>query len=164
MIKAIDTFYNGNYFRSRLEARWAVFFDELNLKYDYEPQGYVVNGVPYLPDFYLPKFNCFCECKPGITDWNHEEVESGIDKAIDLSLLLKKDLMLLIDKPSATNIRYFNYDLVTRLGNQKPPHDELIRSIRLYTLYDTNAIVFEDDCATKNAMRNAIKKRFEHQP
>lgn len=27
-IKAIDTIYKGYKFRSRLEARWAVFFDE----------------------------------------------------------------------------------------------------------------------------------------
>lgn len=26
-IKAIDTYYKGYRFRSRLEARWAVFFD-----------------------------------------------------------------------------------------------------------------------------------------
>ena len=29
MIKAIETVYNGYRFRSRLEARWAVFFDAL---------------------------------------------------------------------------------------------------------------------------------------
>lgn len=29
MIKSIETEYNGIRFRNRLEARWAVFFDEL---------------------------------------------------------------------------------------------------------------------------------------
>ena len=33
MIKAIDTVYNGYKFRSRLEARWAVFFDEIGIEY-----------------------------------------------------------------------------------------------------------------------------------
>jgi hypothetical protein len=34
--KSIQTRYSGRYFRSRLEARWAVFFDALGLKWDYE--------------------------------------------------------------------------------------------------------------------------------
>lgn len=56
LIKPIDTLYNGNYFRSRLEARWAVFFDILGIRYEYEPQGFknVETGECYLPDFYLP--------------------------------------------------------------------------------------------------------------
>jgi hypothetical protein len=53
-MKSIDTFYNGNYFRSRLEARWAVFFDEIGVKYQYEPEGFKnSNGECYLPDFFL---------------------------------------------------------------------------------------------------------------
>lgn len=36
-----------------LEARWAVFFDALDIKYLYEPQGFVTDGKPYLPDFCL---------------------------------------------------------------------------------------------------------------
>lgn len=64
-IKAIDTYYNGNYFRSRLEARWAVFFDLLKLQYKYEPEGYVLDtGECYLPDFYFPTLDCYGEVKP----------------------------------------------------------------------------------------------------
>jgi len=62
-IKAIETEYNGYKFRSRLEARWAVFFDELNIVYQYEPEGYEEDGVRYLPDFYLPKENLYVEVK-----------------------------------------------------------------------------------------------------
>lgn len=39
-IKAIETSYKGYRFRSRLEARWAVFFDELGIKWEYEKEGY----------------------------------------------------------------------------------------------------------------------------
>lgn len=53
MIKAIETRYAGCRFRSRLEARWAVFMDHLGVPWEYEPQGYVVNGMPYLPDFHV---------------------------------------------------------------------------------------------------------------
>jgi hypothetical protein len=56
-MKAIETWYAGNRFRSRLEARWAVFLDKTEIDWDYEPQGYVVpatgKAIPYLPDFWL---------------------------------------------------------------------------------------------------------------
>ena len=53
-MKAIETVYNGYRFRSRLEARWAVFFDTLGVKYEYEPEGFKLdNGLYYLPDFLI---------------------------------------------------------------------------------------------------------------
>lgn len=65
MIKAIDTYYAGHLFRSRLEARHAVYFDELNVRWEYESDGYELgNGERYLPDFYLPDFRIFLEVKP----------------------------------------------------------------------------------------------------
>lgn len=57
-IKAIETSYKGYRFRSRLEARWAVFFDYLGVKWEFEPEGFELpNGQRYLPDFFLPGFN-----------------------------------------------------------------------------------------------------------
>ena len=51
-IKAKTTVYNGYRFRSRLEARWAVFFDALGVRYEYEPEGFELpGGKSYLPDF-----------------------------------------------------------------------------------------------------------------
>lgn len=63
---ALETFYNGYRFRSRLEARWAVFFDAAGLRYRYEPEGYrLSDGTAYLPDFFLPELNIFAEIKAG---------------------------------------------------------------------------------------------------
>lgn len=63
-IKAITTYYNGFKFRSRLEARWAVFFSELGLKFEYEPEGFELeNGDKYLPDFFLPESETYVEVK-----------------------------------------------------------------------------------------------------
>lgn len=72
----IETRYHGCRFRSRLEARWAVFFDRLGVRWEYEPQGYRLgsNGKPYLPDFVLPDLNTFVEVK-------------GDPKKLDLGLL-----------------------------------------------------------------------------
>ncbi len=55
-IKSIPTKYSGHIFRSRLEAKVAVFFDVLSLSWEYEPEGYdlPMNGW-YLPDFLLKK-------------------------------------------------------------------------------------------------------------
>lgn len=51
-IKAIETRYRGYHFRSRLEARWAVFFDALGVRWEYEPEGFILpSGEWYLPDF-----------------------------------------------------------------------------------------------------------------
>jgi hypothetical protein len=63
-IKAIETVYNGYRFRSRLEARWAVFFDAMSIKYEYEPEGFELgDGYRYLPDFYLPDNDVWVEIK-----------------------------------------------------------------------------------------------------
>jgi len=68
-IKSIPTKYSGHTFRSRLEARVAVFFDQLRLSWEYEPEGYdlPINGW-YLPDFLLKKneklkYDIWVECK-----------------------------------------------------------------------------------------------------
>jgi hypothetical protein len=63
-LRPIETVYRGNRFRSRLEARWAVFFDAVGIEWIYEPDGFMVNGRGYLPDFWLPRFKCFAEVKP----------------------------------------------------------------------------------------------------
>ena len=53
-LKIKDTYYKGYRFRSRLEARWAVFFDACGVDWEYEPEGYDLgNSISYLPDFKL---------------------------------------------------------------------------------------------------------------
>jgi hypothetical protein len=63
-IRPIETMYRGYRFRSRLEARWAVFFDAAGIEWQYEVQGYTVGGVNYLPDLWLPRLKTFVEIKP----------------------------------------------------------------------------------------------------
>ncbi|MBU0482827.1 MAG: hypothetical protein KKG47_17170 [Proteobacteria bacterium] len=67
-IKAKPTKYNNTIFRSRLEVRWAIFFDELGIKWKYEPEYDDVEfggcRIFYKPDFYLPDYDLWIEVKP----------------------------------------------------------------------------------------------------
>ena len=66
-LKPLQTLYKGFRFRSRLEARWAVFFDALRIEWEYEPEGFeLLDGTCYLPDFWLPHVGegAFVEIKP----------------------------------------------------------------------------------------------------
>jgi hypothetical protein len=62
-LKPIETRYKGYRFRSRLEARWAVFFDALGVAWQYEPQGFSLPSGNYLPDFWLPNHKYWIEIK-----------------------------------------------------------------------------------------------------
>lgn len=59
-IKAYPTVYRGRQYRSRLEARWAAFFDALGLRHEYEP----FDLGKWSPDFLLPDINLLVEIKP----------------------------------------------------------------------------------------------------
>jgi len=48
-IKSHETYYKGVLFRSRLEARWAAFFDIIGFKWEYEP----IDLEGWTPDFRL---------------------------------------------------------------------------------------------------------------
>lgn len=68
-MEAIETQYKGLRFRSRTEARWAVFFDALGLFWRYEEEGYKLPSpgspepVLYLPDFWFPNLKLWVEIK-----------------------------------------------------------------------------------------------------
>ncbi len=58
------TFYRNSLFRSRLEARWAVFFDTFELEWEYEPETFVLpNHQQYTPDFWIKNLG-WIEIKP----------------------------------------------------------------------------------------------------
>lgn len=62
--KGSEVSYSGRIFRSKLEARWAVFLDLLSINWDYEPCHYQVGeDLWYLPDFYLPELAVWLEVK-----------------------------------------------------------------------------------------------------
>jgi hypothetical protein len=63
-IQAIQTWYDHFHFRSRLEARYAVFFKTLGIRYEYETETYDLGSAGYyLPDFWLPHYKSWVEVK-----------------------------------------------------------------------------------------------------
>lgn len=86
----------GNiFFRSRWEANFARVLNYLNVKWEYEVKTfrfkYRGRMVSYIPDFYLPDFNCYVE------------VKGYLDRRSKLKLLLMNDNypdveLFLIDK------------------------------------------------------------------
>lgn len=93
-LKPLPTVFAGVLFRSRLEARWAVFFENLGLRWEYEPEGFDLDGTNYLPDFYLPELPAWVEVKPGTPD------DRGRRKCGLLAKKVNCDVMVVYGPPS----------------------------------------------------------------
>ncbi len=129
-IKAIETLYGGYKFRSRLEARWAVFMDALNVPYEYEIEGFTFDdGSRYLPDFWLPKLGIWLEIKP----------TAPTDEEMRLFHLLTKGTgkngVIIAGSPQLPVINYeaqamtSSYDATAFIVNPPPPTCGLALSI-----------------------------------
>lgn len=58
--EAVDTVHGGIRYRSRTQARWAVFLDTLGLEHAYEPKRFLLGGgISLTPDFLLPSLNAW---------------------------------------------------------------------------------------------------------
>lgn len=102
-MRIIETKYNGYKFRSRLEARWAVFFDNIGLPFEYEPEGYDLDGTAYLPDFYIPAWDAFVEIKPKKPSKEEEE------KCKMLHTHSKKIVLLIYGEPYPSKYTIITY-------------------------------------------------------
>lgn len=91
---AIDTEYKGYKFRSRLEARWAIFFDAIGWEWSYEIEGFKLPSGNYLPDFYFPDLDIWAEVKAKqLTEQEYNlckelsVASNKVEQAIDVILL-----------------------------------------------------------------------------
>lgn len=99
MIKAIETKYAGVLFRSRTEARWAIFFDALGIPWEYEKEGYEIAGVKYLPDFWLPSVDMFAEVKGKPFD------RGEVNLCVQLNNQTGFEVLMLVGQPSNMPVR-----------------------------------------------------------
>jgi hypothetical protein len=67
--ESVQTDYNGIRYRSRREARWAIFLDVAGIRFQYEPRVLAIRGhlrglvYRWLPDFYLAGPDHYAEVK-----------------------------------------------------------------------------------------------------
>jgi hypothetical protein len=92
-----EVIYKGCKFRSRLEARWAIFFDEMNFDWVY----FLPKNDSYSPDFYLPERNSFIEISEQIPSQNDLNI---YDDFAEKALKEKDSFRLIVgDIPRATS-------------------------------------------------------------
>jgi len=168
VIKPIATRYGNNFFRSRLEARWGIFFDELGIQFSYELEGYEINASErYLPDFYLPKVSLFAEVKPFPNASDEAIVRRFIVAGLDTGVIL------LTDKPACKPYPVFS--LIRPMGVWHVSVDNVCLDIhyrpkwyqeesRFYTNAGPDEFC-DESCFSKRyiaAMRLANEARFEY--
>lgn len=184
-VKAIETFYNGYRFRSRLEARWAVFFDSLNVEYEYEPEGYrLQDGSCYLPDFRVKcygmrgirnwdPFDLFIEVKgkPNLNDAKKIKLFSGTDLKdgyglVQTPILVVGNIPKLDESYNCdyfdeeTGLSFFSYVYID--GDEFGAYPAAHKGKFYLWGADGNYINNDDIADVEKAYANARQARFEH--
>lgn len=95
--RVLPTRYGGIKFRSRTEARFAVFLDALQVSYEYEPEGYHLGHLNYLPDFFIRSWDLYLEVK------GTPPTPDEIAKARMLVGATQKKILLVIGDPGQRN-------------------------------------------------------------
>mgnify|MGYP003612618201 FL=1 len=189
-ITAIPTEYKGYRFRSRLEARWAVFFDACRVKWEYEPEGFALpNGQFYLPDFLLhgcdgrSPTGLYVEVKGKMTEADAEKILqfSGI-KDIQ-SYEIKNPILVVAGIPDGDcisdiedfcqewgyygfpGIKHgpypFNFETID--GDYFVAHPGVNKKGQFELFGDDSNYTYDrDDIATLRAFKLARQARFEH--
>ena len=189
MIKVINTYYKGYRFRSRLEARWAVFFDACGVEWEYEPEGFDLgNGLYYLPDFLLHGVDgradgdLYVEVKGIMTDVDAKKIKSFYEQGKEESDILGKSrnaILVIGSIPNGDdawdiveNISYiaysaksghpgaFNFETID--GDHFAAHPGINKNGR-FELFgdDSNYLEAMDQISTAKAYRLARQARFE---
>lgn len=88
---AKPTEYRGVMMRSKTEARCAKWLDDHDTQWVYESDPFVVDGVQYTPDFYLPKTDTLIEVKPIVFLDEIERVVPVVEKLRKIFAVLSPD-------------------------------------------------------------------------
>ncbi len=189
-LKAIQTEYNGYLFRSRLEARWAVFFDACGVEYEYEPEGYDLgNGLMYLPDFLLHGVegrdggDLYVEVKGQMTDADAKKIkrfyemgkgEPGVYGKSKTAILVVgqipsganiSDILWRIEYEAYNDCRNWpnKYNFKTIDGDYFAAFPGVNHEGKFELFgHDSSYLCYMDEAATEKAYRLARQARFEH--
>lgn len=99
-ISSLPSTYRGVIFRSRMEARWAAYFDILGICWIYEPDGICLPSGNYCPDFRISIYPM------DQTAWRYAEIKPTSEaadfiavKLRDLSSMIDEEVFCLIGNP-----------------------------------------------------------------
>lgn len=186
-MKAIETEYKGYKFRSRLEARWAVFFDACGVKWEYEPEGFDLgDGIYYLPDFLLhdvflrsPRYNktdLYVEVKGQMTAEDAKKIlrfyESGCSQH-ELCELSKTAILVVGNIPDESSdmfdtsydehhgVCFYNFATIDGDYFGAFPGVDYDGNFVLFG-HEGNYTCYMNDDATTGAYQLARQARFEH--
>ena len=186
-IKPIQTYYDGHWFRSRLEARWAVVLKYLGVPYEYEPEGFDLgDGMRYLPDFRVKcyglrgnyerkePFDLYIEVKGKMTAEDAAKIKRFTNWRDQYGL--RQYPVLIVDKipdegcatgwelyenPVGFELTPFNYETID--GDWFGAYPAATRDGKFYLFgADSNYINDDDADRMELAYRAARCARFEH--
>ena len=157
-MKAIQTKYKGYHFRSRLEARWAVYFDTLGIEWEYEKEGFhFEDGTNYLPDFWLPTVNMWAEVKA------KQLTKEELTKAKNLAIGSGRPVLMLVGIPERKI--YFSIEPEEEQGDAyvlSNYHNYPQNEGRFYSMpYGEEEVQEEQFDDINQAVKNARGARFE---
>ena len=189
-ITAIQTEYKGYRFRSRLEARWAVFFDACHVNWEYEPEGFALpNGQFYLPDFLLhgcagrSPSDLYVEVKGKMTETDAKKIRQFSSINDFERQEISNPILVVAGIPYGNDIRDievfcqdlgydgfpginggpypFNFETID--GDYFVAHPGINKNGRFELFGDDSNYTYDrDDVATLRAFKLARQARFEH--
>lgn len=125
-MRVLPVTYRGQRFRSRLEARWACFFDSIGVDWVYEREGFDLGGIYYLPDFWLIREKLWVEVKGEYPD------SDALLKAFRLAQATGHDVMIVWGEPI---VKGAGFDV-------KPLYDGMLFSPREGSVYVEEHVIF----------------------
>lgn len=138
MFKAQDTEYGGILYRSRLEARWAQFFDSAEVRHKYELTKIDLGIDKYTPDFWLPDFSLWVEIKPFRQYRPHS-------KCYRLAIETRHPVLLIQGNPEQHVIDMFDPNARRKFQHRTVVREDEIKPSKEF-------LRFQQDCAYKDAL------------
>ena len=175
-IKPIETRYKGYRFRSRLEARWAVFFDACGYQWEYEPEGFRLPcGTHYLPDFKIfgeddnGDYNVFwIEVKPsesGLTDPKVEAFRNAILEDRNNEICRGYGDFIVLDGPPAGKLYHGTFEFSGSDGRQwlmEPWYRGRPSFWQCYSYEEAKGLTGFYCQLGQSPVEKALSARFEH--
>ena len=93
----LSGYYRNIWMRSSFEIKFAQFLDCSGYKWVYEPKRFYFKEHRYLPDFYLPEFDCYIEIKGWFRDTDKKKYKEFLRAypEINIKMFFQKDLEMI---------------------------------------------------------------------